>query len=90
VPEAFSPNGDGVNETLRIFGYGVKNLAFKIFNSWGEVIFEGQGKEDFWDGNFRGQPCPAGPYQYILQYAGSSEENNSFSGRMAGQVFLVR
>jgi gliding motility-associated-like protein len=90
VPEAFSPNGDGVNEVWRIFGSGILNLNVKVFNLWGEVVFEGLGKDAFWDGNFRGQPCPAGTYQFILQYSGNSSEEKSFSDRLAGQLFLLR
>lgn len=90
IPEAFSPNGDGVNEVWKIFGSGILSLNVKVFNLWGEVVFEGLGKEAAWDGNFRGQPCPAGAYQYVLQYSGSSAERGSFSDRLAGQVFVVR
>ena len=90
VPEAFSPNGDGVNEVWKIFGSGILNLNVKVFNLWGEVVFEGLGKDAVWDGNFRGQPCPAGAYQFVLQYSGNSAEEGSFSDKLAGQLFLVR
>jgi gliding motility-associated-like protein len=90
VPEAFSPNGDGVNETWKVFGSALQNVNVKVFNLWGEVVYEGSGKDFFWDGNYKGQPCPAGVYQFVLQYSGNSVEKGGFSDRLAGQVFLVR
>lgn len=90
VPEAFSPNGDGVNEVWKVFGRNISNLNVSVFNSWGEVVFYGTGKEAFWDGRFKGTDCPPGMYQFSLIYSGVSDQKGPFNERLSGQVHLVR
>ena len=69
-PEAFTPNNDGTGDKYTIFGKGIKRIiSLKIRNRWGELVFE---NTDFqpntlslgWDGEFNGQPAPAGVYVY--------------------------
>ena len=63
VPTAFSPNGDGVNDNLQIFGEGFFNLDFRVFNRWGEVIYISRSKDDGgWDGTAHGVESPNGTY----------------------------
>ena len=90
IPEAFSPNGDGVNEVWKVFGKSISAFSVTVFNSWGEAVFSGSGKESAWDGKFLGSPCPAGAYQYILQYSAEPADREKFSERKAGQIFLIR
>ena len=90
IPEAFSPNGDGVNEFWKIFGENLSSVSVAVFNAWGEQVFSGQGKEAIWDGKFRGIPCPPGAYQFVVNFAGHSKAGVSFSDRVAGQVFIVK
>jgi gliding motility-associated-like protein len=90
IPEAFSPNGDGMNEVWKIFGLNIGELSVDVFNAWGEVVFSGRGKESQWDGTFRDLPCPAGAYQFVLQYSGFSAAKGRFNERLSGQVILVR
>lgn len=54
VPTGFSPNGDGVNDVLYVKGYGIENMVFRIFNRWGEKIFESKDKKIGWDGRYKG------------------------------------
>ncbi|OJJ15686.1 hypothetical protein BKI52_38025 [marine bacterium AO1-C] len=63
VPTAFSPNGDGVNDNLVIFGEGFFNLDFRVFNRWGEVIYVSRSQNDGgWDGTAHGVESPNGTY----------------------------
>mgnify|MGYP001112539649 CR=1 FL=1 len=63
VPTAFSPNGDGVNDKLVIFGEGFFNLDFRVFNRWGEVIYFSKSQEvEGWDGTAHGVEAPNGTY----------------------------
>ena len=55
VPGAFSPNGDGINDKLFVMGAGVKEFHFRIYNRWGEQIFETSDFNTGWDGNYRGE-----------------------------------
>ncbi len=67
LPTAFSPNGDGENDILYVRGAAIKTLDLKIFNRWGQLVFETTTKEKGWDGTFNGQPQPIEAYAYVLQ-----------------------
>jgi len=66
LPTAFTPNGDGENDILYVRGAAIKTLDLKIFNRWGQLIFETTTKEKGWDGTFNGQPQPIEAYAYVL------------------------
>jgi len=55
VPNAFSPNGDGVNDVVRVEGKGIVKLVFRIYNRWGEKVFESNDKSIGWDGYYKGE-----------------------------------
>lgn len=73
IPEGFSPNGDGVNETFNITGIEEypKNV-FEIFNRWGDKVYDAQPYQNTWDGRstvglrIGGNELPVGTYFYIL------------------------
>lgn len=67
LPTAFSPNGDGQNETLRIEGITVDSVHLTIFDRWGEIVFETFSQHEEWDGTFKGVPMPAEVYAYQLE-----------------------
>ena len=67
VPNAFTPNGDGKNDILYVRGEVVSEVSFKVYDRWGEKVFETTDMTQGWDGTFRGQPCEAGVYDYHLQ-----------------------
>lgn len=52
VPDAFSPNGDGLNDVFRTKGYGITKFELSIFDRWGERVFTTNDIEQGWDGNF--------------------------------------
>lgn len=67
VPTGFSPNGDGSNDILYVRGYSIQTLDFKVFNRWGEVVFETQNQAVGWDGTFKGKPQEMDAFAYTLQ-----------------------
>lgn len=72
-PTAFSPNGDGVNDVFSFFSEGVKSVNLKIFNRWGEMIFQSDSPMKQWDGKFKNQYQSVGAYVYlavVTQYDG--------------------
>ncbi|HAD13901.1 MAG TPA: hypothetical protein DCF33_15860, partial [Saprospirales bacterium] len=86
VPTGFTPNGDFNNDLLLVHGQSTsKVLDFKIFDRWGEMVFQLQ---DFtfnddtkgWDGNFRGQPCDPGVYVWTLEVEYVDGEKEVFKG----------
>ena len=86
VPTAFTPNGDGVNDIFRVFGYGVKEFHLQIFNRWGELVFETYDIEEGWDGTHRGKPQPSGTYAYYVRAVMANGE----VFEQKGSVTLIR
>jgi gliding motility-associated-like protein len=65
VPTAFTPNGDGTNDVIYVDGWGIKKLNyFKIFNRWGQLIFESNDIKIGWDGTYNGVPQNTETYIY--------------------------
>jgi gliding motility-associated-like protein len=68
VPNMISPNGDGYNDELAIRFEGVAQVTLiRVFNRWGELIFESTDPSQAWDGSFRGQTVNPGVYTYYVQ-----------------------
>ena len=84
IPNAFTPNGDGINDT-----WNIPQLQFfpmctvTIFSRWGQLVFNSVGYPKAWDGTDHGKPLPAGTYYYII-----SLQNNTES--LSGFVTLLR
>ena len=86
-PNAFTPNGDGVNDVFLIQGSFVSTYSFVVFNRWGEKLFESDQMAAGWDGtDFNGRSVPTGTYTYRVKGVG-------FSGdviELGGTVHLIR
>lgn len=68
VPNAFTPNGDGVNDLFRVRGgAGIQEFLLQIFNRWGELVFETTDIQQGWDGTYRGKPQPPGTYAFYVR-----------------------
>ncbi|MEP7254491.1 MAG: PKD domain-containing protein [Ferruginibacter sp.] len=68
VPNSFTPNADGKNDNLKPLGFGLKKIVyFKIYNRYGELIFETNTLGIGWDGTFKGKVQPAGAYTYMVK-----------------------
>jgi gliding motility-associated-like protein len=66
IPDIFSPNGDGKNDTLFVRSKAISNLNFSIYNRWGERVFNSKSLDFGWDGNYQGKPSATGNYVYFL------------------------
>ncbi|MGV3528777.1 MAG: PKD domain-containing protein [Flavisolibacter sp.] len=67
VPNVFTPNGDGVNDTWQLdFVDPSSGATVKIFNRYGQVVFESKGYGKRWEGRYKGKDVPAGTYYYII------------------------
>ena len=87
IPSAFTPNNDGRNDTLFLIGLGIKDLLeFKIFNRWGELVFETQDIKQGWDGKFKKEPQEIGRYVYF--YIAETLLGDKREGK--GDVALLR
>ncbi|MFM7671206.1 MAG: gliding motility-associated C-terminal domain-containing protein [Bacteroidota bacterium] len=67
VPNTFTPNGDGRNDLLKVYGNYLASMEFRIFNQWGELIFFTTDITKGWDGTHKGQAQPMGVYAYTLK-----------------------
>ncbi len=84
IPNAFSPNGDGVNERWEIKNLGDYSFAtVEIFNRYGQVVYFSNGYSLPWDGTMNGNPLPVATYYYIIKF------NNRFP-TLSGSVTIVR
>ncbi|MBK8681166.1 MAG: gliding motility-associated C-terminal domain-containing protein [Bacteroidetes bacterium] len=92
IPNAFSPNGDGVNDHLVIFGAAIQELDIYIYNRWGELVYASDdlsllnNSDMGWDGTFNGEPQEMGSYAYVLIVKGGSGK----SIQLNGSITLVR
>ena len=74
VPDAFSPNGDGLNDTFKPVGAFVESFRLTVFNRWGAPVFRTDDLETGWDGRINGQPADEGPYVYQMDVRDSRGE----------------
>lgn len=66
VPTAFSPNGDGSNDILFVRGNNVDAIDFKVFNRWGELVFQSDDPNVGWDGTYHGVDQEMDVYAFVL------------------------
>ncbi|MFN6944973.1 MAG: PKD domain-containing protein [Cytophagaceae bacterium] len=89
VGNAFSPDGDGINDLFRVHHAFVGDFQMLIFNRWGEIIYESRDKNEFWDGNYRNEPMPVGVYPWVIVYEGDSVEYRG-PYKLEGSVTVIR
>jgi gliding motility-associated-like protein len=86
IPSAFTPNGDGKNDIWKIRTNVSTSFSVKIYNRWGEMVFESNDIEQGWDGNFHGKKSESGSYAYYLTVNCENQEQY-FS---KGNITLIR
>jgi len=89
IPNAFSPNetGSSDNEVFQIIvGTDIKSINFRIFDRWGNLMFESKDKKFKWDGTFNGKKCNSGIYAYAVEliYLNNKQET------VSGNITLIR
>jgi gliding motility-associated-like protein len=67
VPNVFSPNNDGKNDKLMIYGNYIRTVEMRVFNQWGEQVALLNSQSQGWDGTHRNKPQPVGVYVYVLR-----------------------
>ncbi|MBL7703478.1 MAG: gliding motility-associated C-terminal domain-containing protein [Ferruginibacter sp.] len=81
VPNAFTPNNDALNDVLKPFMIGIKQLVyFRIFNRWGELVFETKDVNQGWDGRFKGNPVQSHTLVWMLQGIGADNKTYNAKG----------
>ena len=87
-PSAFSPNGDGKNDTYKPVGLNIIKFKMEVFDRWGTKIFESNDINAGWDGKISSGMAPVGFYTYIVEF--EVEEGEGKVHRDAGVFSLIR
>ncbi len=92
VPQAFTPNQDNQNDSLRVFGNDrYETFHFRIFDRWGEVLFFTNNRNEAWGGNYyNGKIAPNGVYPWIVTYETISEDKKRETITRSGSITLIR
>jgi len=84
VPNTFTPNADGYNDTWFIPGLlSYTNCTVNIYNRYGAIMYRSVGYQQPWDGTSNGKTVPAGAYYYVI-------DTKSSSGKLNGEVTVLR
>ncbi|MBK9146810.1 MAG: gliding motility-associated C-terminal domain-containing protein [Flavobacteriales bacterium] len=86
LPNAFSPNGDGVNDVFYVRGGPFLTMELRIYNGWGELIFETTDPAFGWDGTYNGKPEINGVYVYTVV----ATSVDGLEHDRSGKVTLIR
>lgn len=86
IPNAFTPNDDGNNDVVYVRGDNIEIMTFRIFDRWGEMVFESNDQNVGWDGTFRGKQLNPDVYVYYLDVTcvGGDEE------LIKGNITIIR
>ena len=86
VPNTFTPNDDEFNRIFKAKGGNIKNFNLKIYNRWGELIFESDDINIGWDGTYKGEYFQDGTYTSKIRY----EDSRGNESKLVGHVNLLR
>jgi gliding motility-associated-like protein len=82
VPTAFTPNKNGANDLLQPYFLNVQQLVqFKVYNRWGQLVYQTNIIGEGWDGRIKGMPQPSDTYTWILECVDFTGKNIKQSGR---------
>jgi gliding motility-associated-like protein len=88
-PNSFSPNDDGINDFYVPVGVDVESFHLKIYNRWGQLVFESNNINDVWNGTLNNKPAPNDTYIYVAEYAGYlNKKLKAFN--VEGNITLMR
>jgi gliding motility-associated-like protein len=86
VPNAFTPGRFGENSIITVKGFGIVSMNWKIYNRYGQIVFQSNNPYQGWDGTFNGVPQPVGVYAYTLD--ASFEDGTKTTKK--GDITLIR
>jgi gliding motility-associated-like protein len=86
IPNAFTPNGDQSNDLMVVRGNTIRELLFRIYDRWGEKVFETTVPGEGWDGTYKGKK--ANPAVYVYYVEATCFGNEKFFKK--GNITLIR
>ena len=87
VPNVFSPNGDGVNDEVKVEAYGLRDVLWSVFSRFGEKVFETNSLDVTWDGTHRGKTLNPGVFVVHVVY---TDQATGEAGERISTVTLMR
>lgn len=87
IPNAFSPDNDGINDTFSATGDDIDEFNMTVYNRWGEVVFLSTSLNNSWNGNYKGKEAPQDTYVYVIETKRSSDDKLSIH---KGTISLLR
>ncbi len=88
VPNAFTPNNDGINDVFNLYITESATYLLTIFDRWGKTIFQTEDPNEGWDGTQRGKKCTPGMYVWNLRYTRIADPTSVI--KMTGTIYLHR
>ena len=90
-PNAFTPNGDGLNDTFEAYAVDAYGFEIVIFNNWGEIVYESNDLFNGWDGTINGKNAVQGVYVYKCTYTLLNRESGGLKEETSvGHLTLIR
>ena len=90
IPNAFSPNDDGYNDSYQTFSNcQMSYYDIQIFDRWGSQVYGSQNQEESWDGNLKGIPCLPAVYAFILHYEWQDQNGIPIREVVTGDIALL-
>jgi gliding motility-associated-like protein len=86
MPNAFTPNNDGKNDILYVYGPNIKSLHLWVYDQWGELQFQSTNQANGWDGTYKGRAQPVGVYVYYVE----ATTNDGQLIKKKGTITLLR
>jgi gliding motility-associated-like protein len=86
VPNAFTPGRFGTNAIVKVVGFGIVHMTWRIYNRWGQVVFQSDDPNIGWDGYYRGQMQPMDVYAYTLE----ADFSDGTHAAKKGDITLIR
>lgn len=83
IPNSFTPNNDNLNNTFKAYGNNIDTFNGKIYNRWGELVFEWNDINIGWDGTYKNKELPQGIYIYSIQIKYINDVNDNILGRVS-------
>jgi gliding motility-associated-like protein len=90
IPNSFTPDGDEHNNNFKwtfTSGFDPYNFHIEIYNRWGEIIYESNDPQDYWDGTYANTPCTSGLYNYKVHFKSQKDDGKY---ELVGSVNLIR
>jgi gliding motility-associated-like protein len=89
VPNAFTPDQDGLNDVFQAYGLNISTFIMRVYNRWGELLYESYDLAEGWDGRKSGINCPSDVYVWMVYYESTALDKPQ-KGILKGNVALIR